>query len=164
MISLGAVDYYGYDDLGLGLLEGVSFATQGEALRSTKKLTGIEWGPETSVGTAISTFERLSHFRHAAVHARGELSHRNAGELGISTTARQCLVLDFGGLQHAADICLNAARAYNRYIFTKVVERWIGQRIFTGVLKKDWGQFTKLFALFRAREDSFGGSRYSRDL
>ena len=78
--------------------------------------------------------------------------------------SRQCLILDFGGLQHAADICMNAARAYNIYMFTKIVERWIAELLFTGSPKQDWRQFAKLLALFRAREDSFSGPTDSRIL
>ena len=161
MLSLAAVDYYGRDDLGFGLLENVSFATQGEVLKQTKKLTGIEWDQKSSVAEAISAFESLSHFRHAAVHARGELSPRNTQELGISGAARKCLIIRFPELQEGANVCLNAARAYNRFMYQKVFERWIGHRLFSGEWNADRGRFRKVLALFRAHEDSLGGPAYA---
>ncbi len=161
MLSLHALDYYGVKQIGLGLLENTSFAGNGEILKATKKLTGIEWKEQDSVTEAINAFEALSHLRHAAIHARGELGPRNTKALKIEPKERQCLVVKFAELQHAADICLNAVRAYNRFMFQKVVERWIGRKRLTGSWKKDRSEYGKLLALFGSAEYGCCGGRFA---
>lgn len=161
MLSLHALDYYGVGQIGLGLLENTSFAGSGEIAKATKKLTGIEWKEQDSVNEAISAFEALSHLRHAAIHARGELGPRNAKALRIIPKGRQSLIVKFAELQHAADICLNAVRAYNRYMFQRVVERWIGQKRLTGDWKKDRSEYGKLLALFGSAEVGCSGPRFA---
>lgn len=162
VLSLNALDYYGVKHAGLGLLENTSFAGSGEIAKATKKLSGIEWKSQDSVSEAIVEFETLSHLRHAAVHARGDLAPRNAKALKIAPRERQSLVVRFSELQLAADICLNAVRAYNRFMYQKVVERWIGERILTGRWQHDRSHFGKLCALFQSSEDGRSGGRFVR--
>jgi hypothetical protein len=161
MLSLQALDYYGTRQIGLGLLENTSFAGSGEILKATKKLTGIDWKEHDSVHEAISAFEALSHLRHAAIHARGDLGPRNAKALKINPKERQCLVVKFAELQQAADICLNSVRAYNRFMYQKVVERWIGHKVLTGNWKKDRSHFGRLLELFGSKENGCAGGRFA---
>jgi hypothetical protein len=165
MLSLGAVDFYAPEDLGLGLMENVSFATEGELLKTTRKLTGFEWNAsKTSVGAAISQFEQLTQLRHSAVHAGGELGVRNLSAIGLTATSRQRLVIRFSALQEAGEICVNAVRAYNRFMHQSICERWIAGRKFSGEWSSDRVLFGRLCAVFCSRDDLLGGNRYKRKL
>ena len=164
-LSLAAADYYGVENLGFGLLDNISFAAKGEVLRATKKLTGFEWEPRrSSVGTAIDEFEKLSHLRHAAIHARGELNPHNLGALGLKKQSRTQLAIKFYNLQHAAEVCLNAVRAYDRFLFHQVTQRWIAHRKLTGNWKDDKDLFCRLLSLFRSKEESRGGPRFVKHI
>lgn len=162
-LSLASVHYYGMRDLGLGLLEGVAFSTEGEIAKYTQKLTGISWKGGSSLEVAVCDFESLSQFRHAAVHARGELNSRNVHALKIpAPVKRQSLVLPFCQVQNAAGICLNVVQAYNRHLFRELVQRWIGEGILSWKWRRDRTYFTRLFALVKSTRDGVGPSNAYR--
>jgi hypothetical protein len=155
-VSLAAIDYYGSDDIGLGLLENISFATAGEIAKQTERLAGIKWERTSSLGVAIAEFEKLGHLRHAAVHARGNLSPRNVRELRLSSGKRVALRLRLADLHLAAAVCQNVVRAYNRLVFRRLVERWIGEKVLFGDWKRDGERFSRLFSLFHSVRDRAG--------
>jgi len=153
-LTLGAVDYYGMDDLGLGLLESVSMATSGELRSKTEKLTRLKWNQGTSLDSAVVEFEKLCQFRHAAIHSRGELGDRNVRELQVETIgSRLALSIDFSSLQTAAAICQNVVRAYNRFMYKATVQRWIDNKTFGTSWKANKNLFTPLFQLFYSQRD-----------
>lgn len=51
-LTLGAFDYYGPEEVGLGLLENSSMATAGEIRKQTKRLLNIDMEPGSSVDVA----------------------------------------------------------------------------------------------------------------
>lgn len=162
MMSLASAQHYGAEDLGLGILERTSFSTSGELARATQKLTGINIDARSSVATAIEQFELLCHFRHAAVHARGELNPANLAAIGIGAVGSENhLVVRLGHLHLAAEVCLNAARAYNRFLFKGIMNRWIEKRKLTGNWTTDKQQFSRMLSFFRSREDGYGGPAYT---
>jgi hypothetical protein len=156
-LSIAAVRYYGLRDLGFGLMEGVSFATEGEIAKQTARVTGARWEANSSVETAVTDFESLSHFRHAAVHARGNLSPRNVHALDLGTRVRQLsLTLRLAEFHAAATICQNVVRAYNGFLFRKIIGSWIGVRQLTGTWSRDKRKFEDLFWLFKSSTDGQG--------
>lgn len=160
-LPFGALDYYDKDEIGLGLLEGISFATEGELLKATRKITRIEWDPQkSSVGVAISQFESLAQFRHAAVHASGRIGQRNMSAIGLSL-ASQSLVVRFSELQHAAEVTVNAVRAYNQFMFQKIIERWVIQGQLTGDSAQDFALTKSLVRLFCSRQEGLGRRGYT---
>ncbi len=162
MMSLAAAQHYSEEELGFGILERISFSSSGELARATLKLTGINIDVRSSVATAIEQFELLCHFRHAAVHARGELNPANLAAIGIGTAgAENHLVIRLGHLHLAAEVCLNAARAYNRFLFKGIMNRWIEKRKLTGNWATDRQQFSRMLSVFRSREDGYGGPAYT---
>jgi hypothetical protein len=99
----------------------------------------------------------LCELRHAATHARGQLGHQNLRDLGIVVRRRR-LALNVGvdGLHTAAAVCQNVVRAYNRYVFKRIVERWLAEKLLSGNWRKDRARFSKLFGLFRSARDGDG--------
>lgn len=156
-LSFGALDYYRPDELGLALLEHVSLATAGEVRKQTQKLLGIDTKQESSTDAALKEYEKLCQLRHAAVHAHGELGHQNLQELGfLSSPGRLALRIELPGFHSAADVCNNVVRAYNRLLYRRTVERWIGEKALHGTWGEDAVIFTAAHALFYSRTDAEG--------
>jgi hypothetical protein len=156
-ISLENVEYYGFDEIGLGLLEGVSLADSGSIKKETKRLTGIELkNGKSSVWISLLDFDKICQFRHATAHSRGQLSARNLRELGISVdrTNRSALSVSLKEFQNAAQICHNCVQAYNRYMYRKFIERWLGNHILTSEWDTDSKKFSNLFKLFKSEIDN----------
>lgn len=156
-LSFGALDYYREQDLGLALLEHVSLATGGEVRKQTRNLIGVDVSKEASLDAALTQYENLCQLRHAAVHAHGELSHQNLQQLGFDAKAgRLALNIELAGFHQAAAVCQNVVRAYNRCVFRRVLERWIGQRLFSGAWQQDRLLFIPAFLLFYSNRDAKG--------
>jgi len=156
-ISLYALEYYGLNDIGLGFLEGISLADSSTIIKQTERLTDIKIKKHSSVETAIADFGKICQFRHASAHSRGQLSARNLRELALSTDENKImLMLNFDEFQNCALICHNCVKAYNRYMYEKIVERWIAKHILTGHWAEDSEKFAALFTLFKSRKDNLG--------
>jgi len=153
-ISLYAVEYYGLEEIGLGLLEGVSFAESNVIKKQTERLTGIKIKEGTSVATALTDFEKICQFRHAAAHSRGQLSARNLREIGLfAEKTRFALSVSVYEFQNTTQICHNCVQAYNRYLYREVIQRWLGHHILTGDWDTDNEKFSRLFKLFKSEID-----------
>lgn len=156
-VSLSAVDHYGSKRIELGLLENISLAGREEIIKQTKRLTGIDIKPGSSVYKAISDFGALCHFRHAAVHSRGELSAQNLHEIGVDLSGTHAaLQVSFRDFQTVAQLCYNCVQSYNTTIFQAVVERWVGHSELCGDWSKDKQKFSPLFNLFKSKRDKTG--------
>jgi len=154
-ISLYAVEYYGLEEIGLGLLEGVSFAESDAIKKQTERLTGIKIKGGTSVATTLIDFEKICQFRHAATHSRGQLSARNLRKLGFSADkTRFALSVSSDAFQNTAQICHNCVQAYNRYLYRELIQRWLGHSILTGNWETDGDKFSNLFKLFKSEIDN----------
>lgn len=155
-ISLENVEYYGFDEIGFGLLEGVSFTSSGNIKKETRRLTDIELKNVTSsVWVSLLDFDKICQFRHATAHSRGQLSARNLRELGISVDrTRSALSVSLKEFQNAAQICHNCVQAYNRYMYRVLIERWLGHHILIGEWDTDSEKFSNLFKLFKSEIDN----------
>ncbi len=158
-ISLENVEYYGFDEIGLGLLEGVSLADSGTIKKETKRLTDIGLKDVTSsVWVSLLDFDKICQFRHATAHSRGQLSARNLRELGISVDktdkTRSALSVSIKEFQNAAQICHNCIQAYNRYMYRALIERWLGHHILIGEWDSDSEKMSNLFKLFKSEIDN----------
>jgi hypothetical protein len=151
-LAFYSVDYYERTHLGLALVD-TSLAGSEGIIRLTKKLTGIEIKGNSSVDVALKGYDRVCHLRHAAVHSRGELSARNVHELDLRAQGRLSLDLSAIKFQVLLAVCQNAVRAYNRFMFQKIVTRWIGERRLTGSWSEDKALFTAVHRLFVSRRD-----------
>lgn len=156
-LSYGSIDYYGTDNLELGLLENVSFTSANEIKSRIRNLTGLSVDEKSSASAAATEFERLCQLRHAAVHADGRLTRGNAASLGLPAEQRQqVLIVPYAGLQHAAVVCSNTVRSFNRHLYRSLVERWKPNGLFTGDWASDREAFVPLFKLFHSRRDNCG--------
>lgn len=152
-VAFGVIDYYEVAQQGLSLFENTSFASLKDVKNQTQNVLG--WNiTSSSLIEAIEKYEMLCHMRHAATHAGGGLSSRNARELGMKSSGKaHQVVLNEVDLQSAAAICTSVVRAYNRAAYRAILEGWIGR----GLLVADWGHDAKylspLYDLFRSRDD-----------
>lgn len=152
-VAFGVIDYYEVSQQGLSLFENTSFASLKDVKSQTQSVLG--WSiTSQSLIRAIEKYEALCHMRHAATHAGGGLSSRNARELGMKSSGKAHQVLLNGvDLQAAAAICTSVVRAYNRAAYRAILEGWIGQ----GLLVAEWSQDARylrpLYELFRSRDD-----------
>jgi len=153
LLALGAVEYYGDDDLGYALLENTSFVNTKEIKKRTESILGLKIKDNTSVAAALGDFSAVCHLRHAAVHSRGEIAFKNANEIGVETSERLCLCLTPLLFQRPVTICQNAVRAYNRFVYREVVERWIGEGILDGAWAEDKALFRPLHSFFASKTD-----------
>jgi hypothetical protein len=162
MIPFGAVDYYGIDSVEWGLFDSSSLAGAGEIKARTKKLLGLDINPATSLDAALAKFDKICHLRHAAVHARGALGRGNATALGLAPESGfRTLRMGFPTLHQAGGVCHSVVRAYNRFIYRSIVERWIADGRLVGSWESDQALFHPLFALFRSGIDDCGpGNAY----
>lgn len=156
-IPFGAIDYYGIDAVEWGLFDASSLAGR-DAIRSrTGKLLGITISQGDSLDGALREFDKVCHLRHAAVHARGGLGRGNASALGLEVEeGRMALTLGFPTLHQAGLACHSTVRAYNRFIYRKTVERWLGRARFSGSWPEDRAVFKPLHDLFYSRVDRKG--------
>lgn len=154
MVAFGAIDYYEMAQQGLSLFENTSFASFKDVKSQTQNVLG--WTiSSSSLVTAIQKYEVLCHMRHAATHAGGGLSSRNARELGMkSSGVAHQVVLNYGDLQAAAAICTSVVRAYNRSGYRYILEAWIGNGLLVADWREDSKYLTPLYELFRSREDA----------
>jgi hypothetical protein len=155
MIALGSVGYYG-DRHALGLFENTSFASKGEIRKKTQNVLGVPIPDKSSVAKAIELFETVCCLRHASVHARGELSPGNIRELGLSPTNRKAVRIGYAQFQVVAQVSHNLVRAYNRFLFKALLERWIARGLFSVDWDHDKKLFNPLFQAFKSRRDAVG--------
>jgi hypothetical protein len=154
VLPFGAIDYYGLGEVELGLFDGASLAGASEIRKKTQSLLGVNFHQSSSAYVALDEFDKVCHLRHAAVHARGILSHGNAAALGLGvTTGRRTLDVSFANLQLAGAVCHSAVRAYNRTVYEKLVHRWIDASVLKGPWTVDKPMFQPLFELFRSQKD-----------
>ncbi|MHB9758513.1 hypothetical protein ACYBSK_29380 [Streptomyces sp. BYX5S] len=154
MIAMGAVDYYGASKLGMGLFEGVSFASESEIKKKSNTLLGFSWQPNSSLGIALANFDVVCHIRHASVHSHGVLSRGNARALGLSKKEETTqIILDFAHLQKIALICTSAVREFNLTLYKETIEKWIKGNLLRGNWDTDKQLMNNCFELFRSRTD-----------
>ena len=158
VIPFAAVDYYENDDIEYALVESISFATNGEIVRQTKKLTGLDLGSSPELKTAVQQFDHVCHLRHAAVHASGILGTGNIREISRESRMKLQVDLQFAEIQTIVAICHNLVREYNRALYSKVIDRWLDDKLLKGDWQVDRNQFAPVFQLFHSVEDSCGPS------
>lgn len=160
-LSLGAVDYYKMEELGFALLQNMSLSGYKEINKQTNKITGLNIKNKSPLDAALLLFDQVCHLRHAAVHSRGELNAQNVANLGLDYNKQRCLNLNFIGLQKMLAVCHAVVRAYNRFLFAAILERWLDprQNILNGEWDHDQVRFDPLFILFHSEVDSKGALR-----
>lgn len=156
-IPYGALDYYGVNEVELGLFDTSSLAGSGEIRKRTQALLGITIERDTSTYAALESFDKVCHLRHAAVHARGSLGRGNAAALALGREEhRRALLVSFSALQQAGIICHSTVRAYNKTVYRRVVERWLAEKVLIGDWQADRSKFKPLYGLFRSAKDASG--------
>lgn len=153
MLSLGAVYYHGINGLGFGVLEATSFSTAGEIRNHTQKFTSFTIPSSGSLAAALQDFDRVCQFRHASVHARGELGAQNIRELGLTLKGRHSAHLELAQWHGAVEVTGNLVRAYNRFLYREVVGSWNDKALLTGDWRRDRKRFQQIFDMFYCARD-----------
>lgn len=154
-VHLGTLEYYGHQEFGRALLDGVSLAGKKEVRSQLRRLTGLEVPSKHSLSAALEEFDKVCHFRHATIHARGIVGGQNLAALGLGSDESVWTVsLDFKGLQDCILVCHSFVRGINRWLYRETVERWIGQALLQGSWAIDKERFSSLFSLFYSRNDA----------
>jgi hypothetical protein len=153
-IPYGAIAYYGVEGPEEGLFESISLADPRQIRSRSEKLLGVAVPSSGSLAAALDEFGRVCELRHAAIHQHGALNSANVATLGFSTAGGMRHVeLTVTGLHSVASVCQSVVRAYNRFVFEKVVERWCSTSTLSGGWSRDKELFEPLFRLMRSRED-----------
>lgn len=162
VIHFGAIDHYGPDGVEAALFDAASLADTDNIRKRTHKLLGIHIQDNTSVSAALREFEKVCVMRHAAVHSRGTLGRGNVRDLSIETPegATMVLHLTFATLQQAGAACHDVVRAYNRFLFRELVERWGSNGSLSWNWQDDKKPFSQLADLFQSTTDGTGPRRH----
>jgi hypothetical protein len=152
LLSLAATSYFS-TDLGYGLLENAALSGEGELKKRTLAIVGLTIQQNSSLDFALTEFEKLCQLRHAAVHSGGDLSSRNALELDLPISTRLSVFISPLTFQSLVLRCHNAVRAYNQFLFTGTVQRWIDRSILAGEWSKDAAKFTPLYKFFASTKE-----------
>jgi hypothetical protein len=158
-VSFGSIAYYRRSELGYALLENNSLSSASEIKSQTGKLTGIQIPNNSSLSEALESFDKICHIRHAAVHSSGELNARNTREMGMTPAYSLRLSLTPLGIQGVVGTCHNVVRAYNRFLYEKTLDRWIGGDVLLGDWSSDRARFSALYKLFYSTVDKVGYQR-----
>ena len=154
-VTLFAARRYVDDFLALTALEGSSLADAGEIKKRTRTMLGIEVKQGSDLDEALREFSKACHFRHAVAHAAGVLSARNMLALGVTPpTTPQQFAMTVAGLQEISAVCETAVRTYNRHIFQRLIEGWLGDGTLTGSWQNDEQLFEPTFRLFYSAVDN----------
>lgn len=159
-IAYGALGYYGSSEVGLGLLEGVSFTSTTEVRKATNSILGIDINTDKSLLAALDAYNQVCSMRHAVVHDHGRINRGNARVLDVRPRTGRFLrlVVNLPNLHTAASACTSAVRAYNGFIWKSSMQRWINGRVLRGSWDIDKEIFEPMFKLFRSATDDVGPS------
>ncbi|MFZ5504682.1 MAG: hypothetical protein ACOY7P_04255 [Pseudomonadota bacterium] len=157
-VSIGASLYYSKEEIGFALFERVSFSDTETIKKWTKKLCQLDIPANSSLADALREFEKVCALRHAAVHSNGRLGVNNISEMGLAVSGPVSIALDVTSFQSISEICLNTVRAYNRFVWDKIISRWIKSKIIVGNFEGDIEIFRRFVALLCERSADILGS------
>jgi hypothetical protein len=159
-IAYGALAFYSSSEIGLSLLEGISFTGGAEIKRATKNILGIELSTNRSLMAALDVYSQVCSMRHASVHEHGRLNRGNARVLNVRPRSGNSLflVVNLPTLHTAASACTSVVRAYNGFVWERLVQRWLDYRILRGTWEIDKPLFDPVFRAFRSVADGTGPS------
>lgn len=125
-IQFGAVRSYPPHIASLALLEGVLFSSRGVLATQLVRFTRFKVSTDTTLSSAIASYDVVCSLRHSAAHWRGFLDSRAAASLGISsadvTNYRLQLSLDL--LQRAFAVCDFLVRQVNDTLYRLTLRKW----------------------------------------
>jgi hypothetical protein len=150
-VSLAASQYYTRDHMPLALMEGASFSDSTAIRKKTKELTLIEIPVDSSVhsiAAALESFDRVCSLRHAAIHAWGVLSAKNLRELDVKAADLREVCLDQQVFLSVAEVCVNVVRAYNRFMFERLLQRLFKKKRLSGAWEEDKEIFAAVVSLY----------------
>lgn len=155
-VSLYAARRYSPDALVLATLDGTSLADVDQVRKRTKQLLGIEINARSPLDVSLNQFSKACQIRHAVAHASGVLGGNNLIALRTNlgpTIAPLELALSVDSMQEIAAVCETVVREFNRHIFRRMIERWLGDQTIVGSWAHDKMFVAPLFELFYSKRD-----------
>ncbi|GAA1554380.1 hypothetical protein [Kribbella lupini] len=135
-----------------GLLDTSSLSSKENVTGWAKKIAGTAFKDSRSLLRLLDEFERICHIRHAAMHAGGQVSTRNARVLKVPPNTW----ISFGSPQAIYDITsviVATLRSFNQTLFENILREWLDQNHMSGSWSDDASSFTALWELFKSTGD-----------
>lgn len=135
-----------------GMLDHESFSSKANIVAWSKKIVGTNLKNERSLEVALQEFERVCHIRHAAIHAGGYVSTRNAEVLGVPAGSW----ISFGSpdaIHEIIGVIAATIRSYNQVLFEAILADWLRHGVLEGDWRADRNTFTALWRAFRSEGD-----------
>jgi hypothetical protein len=135
-----------------GMLDHESFSSRANVTAWSRKIAGAELKNERSLEVALQEFERVCHVRHAAIHAGGYVSTRNAGVLGVPPGSW----ISFGSpsaIHEIIGVIAATIRAYNQVLFESILSDWLRNGVLVGDWSEDKEAFTRIWRAFKSEGD-----------
>lgn len=135
-----------------GMLDGESFSSKSNVIKWSKRIAGVDLNNQRSLEVALAEFERACHIRHAAIHAGGYVSTRNAVELGVPPGS--WIAFDSPAAIHEIVSVITAClRSYNQLLFESILTGWLRDGLLLGDWTLDRDRWTQLWRAFRSEGD-----------
>jgi len=135
-----------------GMLDHESFSSRENIVGWSRKVTGSDLSKAPSLNEALNEFERVCHIRHAAIHAGGYLSTRNAQVLGVPPGT--WISFDSPkGIYEIISVVTATIRSFNQVMFEQILTSWLNGATLSGEWSRDKTKFTRLWEAFRSTGD-----------
>ena len=135
-----------------GALDHESFSSKTNVATWSKKIASFDPLTHTSLKRALSDFDRVCHIRHAAIHAGGYVSTRNAEVLDIPPGSWIAFESPLA-VHEVINVIASTIRAYNQLLFERILSSWLEEGIMQGDWTADRDRFTPLWDAFKCLGD-----------
>jgi hypothetical protein len=159
-VPLGAYEFYRHSNYGfaLGALEHVSLADADNVRKWVKSISGFDVKEDSSADATLCGYQSLCGLRHSLVHSRGFIGLKGSRDLGLADRQISKVNLNQSVALESLKLSHNAVRAVNRFLFNRMLSRWVEKGIFRGVWSTDKKLFTAAWDSFVVSgEDGFSG-------
>lgn len=151
-VDFSAISYYDLESLPHALMERDSLTSARNVRATLKRLTGLGIPESDSLAQALAEYTQMCQLRHAVVHSHGVLGANSVRVLRLQADSGSPLAVRFDaeGFQILAGVADNVVRAFVRFLFPRVVDRWAEGGLLDGEWANDEQRFSRLVELLAA--------------
>lgn len=133
-------------------LELVSFSSTENIDDWCSKLVGLKASKDPSLNPLMRDFEGVCHLRHCITHAGGYVSVNNSSALQASPGS-WVSIDSTQNIHQIIAVLTRLLRAFNQWLFSAVLNRWINEATLTGEWNEDRELFATLWSTFASSLD-----------